>query len=211
MPFALTGLVLAWAVMLLCGAQEFDRGLQLFFDAGNDPRLAASARWVNLLGGTPVLLAATGLGAAVLLYRREWRSTAMLVAITLSGRLLVSLQKGWTEPMRPEAQVQLVPADSLFPSGHAANATMVWLGLALLLPTNERGRGFAVWAAVWLALAVGVSQVMLRLHWPSYVIGGWAFGLFWTLLLFHLSGLRVNEGTPPPLAHSSGDKEARNE
>ena len=212
MPFALTGLVLAWAVMLLFGAMEFDRGLLLIFYAGNHPRLAEAARWVTLLGGTPVLLAATGLGGAALLSRREWRSTAMLLAITLSGRLLVSLQKDWTARVRPDAQGQLVPVDSLaFPSGHAANATLVWLCLALLLPTNERGRGFGVWAAVWLALAIGVSRMMLGVHWPSDVIGGWAFGLFWTLLLFHLSGLRVNEGTPKPLAHSSGNKEARNE
>ena len=202
MPFALVGLVLAWAVMMVFGAQEFDRGLLLILYGGNDPRLTQAAHWVTLLGDTPVLLAATGLGAIVLLIRREWRSAAMLLAITLSGRLLVPLQTDWAARIRSEAQGQFVAVDSLaFPSSHAANATMVWVCLALLLPANERSRGFAVWGAVWLALAIGVSRVMLQV-WPSDVIGGWAFGLFWTLLLFHLSGLRVNEGTPARVAHS---------
>jgi undecaprenyl-diphosphatase len=205
MPFALIGLVLAWAVMLVFGGMEFDRGLLLFFFAGRHPGWAEAARWVTELGSTPVLLAATGFGAALLIVRREWRAAALLVFITLSGRLIVSLMKDWTARVRPDPQGHLVPVESLaFPSGHAANATLVWLCLALLLPTNERGRAIAVWAAVWLSLAIGASRVMLGVHWPSDVIGGWAFGLFWTLLFLHLSGLRVNEGTPPPLGHSTG-------
>ncbi len=200
---ALLGLIVAWTVMLLFGGLEFDRGLLIFAYAGDHPWAAAAARWVTELGGMPVLLAVTGFGAAWLLVRREWRAAALLVSVSLTGRLLVSLMKDWTARVRPDAHGHLVPVESLaFPSGHAANATLVWLCLALLLPTNERGRGLAIWAAVWLALAVGLSRVMLGVHWPSDVIGGWAFGLFWTLLLLHLSGLRVNEGTPPMLGHS---------
>jgi undecaprenyl-diphosphatase len=202
--FALLGLVVAWTVMLLFGGLEFDRGLLLFAYAGNHAGAAAAAGWVTELGGMPLLFAVTGLGAALLLMRREWRAAALLLSITLTGRLTVSLLKDYTARIRPDAQGHLVPVESLaFPSGHAANATLVWLCLALLLPTNERGRGLAIWAAVWLAIAVGLSRVMLGVHWPSDVIGGWAFGLFWTLLLLHLSGLRVNEGTPPDLPHSS--------
>ena len=188
---ALLGLVVAWTVMLLFGGLEFDRGLLIFAYAGDHPWAAAAARWVTELGGMPMLFAVTGLGAAWLLVRREWRAAALLLSVTLTGRLLVSLMKDWTARVRPDAQGHLVPVESLaFPSGHAANATLVWLCLALLLPTDERGRGLAIWAAVWLALAVGLSRVMLGVHWPSDVIGGWAFGLFWTLLLLHLSGLR---------------------
>ena len=205
MWIALIGLGLAWAVMLLFGGMEFDRGLLLLAYAGDQPQAARAARWLTELGGLPALAVLTGFGAGWLLVRREWRSAALLVGISLSGRLLVSLQKDWTARVRPDAQGHLVPVESLaFPSGHAANATMVLLCLALLVPPSERGRQIAVWAAAWLAIAIGLTRVMLGVHWPSDVIGGWAFGLFWTMLLLHLSGLRVNEGTPPPLAHSVG-------
>ncbi len=67
-----------------------------------------------------------------------------------------------------------------------ANATLVWRCLALMLPRNARGRLHAIWAAAWLA--VGASRVMLGVHWPSDVIGGWAFGLFWLLLWLRIAG-----------------------
>ncbi|WP_129791282.1 phosphatase PAP2 family protein [Sphingosinicella sp. CPCC 101087] len=203
MPLALIGLALAWGVMLLFGAMEFDRGLLLFAYAGERPDLARMARWATELGGWTVLVPATAFGFGMLLVRREWKAAALLVAVTASGRLLVWLQKDWTARVRPDAQGHLVPVESLaFPSGHAANATIVWLCLALLLTRSARSRAYAVWAAVWLALAVGVSRVLLGVHWPSDVIGGWAFGLFWTLLLLRLSGHPLGEGTPRAAAHS---------
>ena len=156
------------------------------------------ARWLSELGGFAVLLPVTALGALWLLWRRDWRSALLLVAVTLSGRLLVELQKEWTARLRPDANEHLVAAQSLaFPSGHAANATLVWLGLALLLPLSERARPFAIWGAVWLALAIGASRVMLGVHWPSDVIAGWSFGLLWLLLLMRLAGHGAAEGTAP--------------
>jgi membrane-associated phospholipid phosphatase len=208
MPLALLGLALAWAVMLVFGGMELDRGLLLIAYAGQDEEVATVARWLTELGGWRVVVPATWLGALVLLWRREWRATLMLLAITLSGRLLVSLQKDWAHRVRPEDQAHLVQVQSYaFPSGHSANATLVWLCLALLLPRSGRGRALATWGAVWLALAVGASRVVLGVHWPSDVIAGWAFGLFWTILLLRLSGLDRPDGTAPSLAHSLPAKE----
>ena len=204
MPFALLGLVLAWAVMLLFGGMELDRGLLLMGYAGEREEIAFYARLVTDLGGAAMLLILTGFGAGFLLVRRRWRAALLLLAITLSGRLLVGLQKDLTARIRPQEFEHLVPVQSLaFPSGHAANATLVFLSLALLLPRTPRARAYAVWAAVWLALLVGATRVVLGVHWPSDVIGGWSFGLFWTLLLLRLSGQPVDEGTPPPVRHSS--------
>ena len=206
MWLVLIGLALTFAVMLLFGGMEFDRGLLLLVYAGDHPGAADAARWLTVAGSHEALLAVTALGAAWLVARREWRPALFLLGVPLSGRLLVSLLKDWTARVRPDAQGHLVPVESLaFPSGHAANSTMVLLCLALLVPTTERARIWAVWAAVWLAIAVGATRPMLGVHWPSDVIGGWAFGLFWTLLFLHLSGLRVNEGTRAGLAHSSAE------
>ena len=49
----------------------FDRGLLLYFYAGERPEVAVVARWVTELGGSPVLLPATAVGLGLLLVRRD--------------------------------------------------------------------------------------------------------------------------------------------
>ncbi len=199
MPLILFALLLAWAVMLLFGGGEFDRGLLILLYTGERAEFVPYARLVTELGGWQVLVPVTAAGALWLLIRRDWRSALLLAVLTLSGRLLVALQKDWTARIRPEEHEHLVAVQSLsFPSGHAANAAMVWLALAFLLTRTYPARALAVWAAAFLTLGSGISRVLLGVHWPSDVIGGWAFGLFWTLLLLRLAGHPLDEGTRDP-------------
>jgi membrane-associated phospholipid phosphatase len=62
---------------------------------------------------------------------------------------------------------------------------VVYVILALLLVKDEGQRRAAVIAAVVVSLLVGVSRVLLGVHWPSDVAGGWAFGLLWVMLVWH--------------------------
>jgi membrane-associated phospholipid phosphatase len=198
MPLVLLALLLGWAAMLLFGGMELDRALLLLLYSGDRPVPAMIARALTELGGWSVLLPATAVGTALLLWRREWRSAALLAGITLSGRLLVEGQKIWIGRPRPEVQNHMVDTHSLsFPSAHAANSTMVWICLALLLPRTPGQRTGALWAAVWLAIAIGVTRPMLGVHWPSDVIGGWTFGLFWILLWLGIAGFRLDGPVSP--------------
>ena len=210
MPFVLFGLAVAWAVMLLFGGLDLDRALLVFFHAGDKPELAGPMRVLTELGGYRVLMPLSAAGALWLAWQRRFRAAVLLLAVTISGRLLAEFQKAQAERIRPSELDHLVDVHSLsFPSAHAANSTMVYLSLALLLTTTYPRRAFALWAAAWLAIAIGASRVVLGVHWPSDVIAGWAFGLFWTLLLFRLAGQDISDGTPRPLRHSSPEGEKK--
>jgi undecaprenyl-diphosphatase len=54
--------------------------------------------------------------------------------------------------------------------------------LAIVLTAGTRRQRPVVAAAILLSLFIGTSRVMLGVHWPSDVIGGWAVGLLWVLL-----------------------------
>ncbi|HWH17547.1 MAG TPA: phosphatase PAP2 family protein [Allosphingosinicella sp.] len=192
----LTALALLWLAMLLLGGELWhaDRHILNLLYAGGRPGLAAAAALVTQMGGWALLTLFTALAASYLLLRRRVREALLLIAIVLGGRLMVDLQKYLTARLRPELD-HLVEVHSLsFPSGHAANSMIVYLAIALLLAP----RPLAIAAALLLSLVVGLSRIVLGVHWPSDVAGGWAFGLLWTLGLVRLVR---QKGTPPRLRH----------
>ena len=111
------------------------------------------------------------------------------MAIVGIGRALSEAQKYWVGRVRPDLEPHLVVVKtSSFPSGHATSSMIFYLTLALVLTAGTRWHRLAVAGALLLSLLIGASRVMLGVHWPSDVIGGWSFGLLWVLLTLKLAG-----------------------
>ncbi len=188
LPVALAGLGALWLVMLLLGAGETDRAVLLAFYAGDEPWLALVALGVTYLGNWPTVVVVTILAAAWLAYRGERRAALVLLVASFSGRLLVILAKAYFARLRPEEHLRLAEVHyQSFPSGHAANSMIVYLGIALLAFDDPERRRWAICAALLLSFLIGLSRPILGVHWPSDVVAGWAFGLFWTLLVVGLA------------------------
>ena len=132
------------------------------------------------LGNWPTLIGVALAGAAWLFYRRKRREALLLLVASLSGRLLVILEKAYFARERPDEHLRLVEVHyQSFPSGHSANSMIVYVGMALLAFDREPGRRRAVSMAILLAFLIGLSRPMLGVHWPSDVVAGWAFGALW--------------------------------
>lgn len=175
-----------WLAMLLLGGAEVDRRLLIAGYAGDTGWMPVAVP-VTRLGDWEVLIALTFLACGWLMLRHQWRLAGLLVGSTLLARLAVTLQKMLFARIRPAENEHLVEVQTLsFPSGHAANSMVVYLLLALFLIREEGARRIAITGAVLLSLLIGVSRVMVAVHWPSDVIGGWAFGLMWVMAVCHL-------------------------
>lgn len=174
--------------MLTVGSGAADsRILQLLY-AGDRPAIAAAARALTTLGDGPVLILGAALAAAVLLWLGHPRRGFSVLAVSLVGRLLVDAQKYAILRFRPENELHLVPVSSpSFPSAHAANSTILALTLALVFLGTGRFRTAAVAFALTFGFLVGLSRIVLGVHWPSDVVGGWAFGLLWVLVTLPLA------------------------
>jgi hypothetical protein len=64
---------------------------------------------------------------------------------------------------------------TIYPSGHAANAVVMYGLIALLAPAAHRRLMTKV--AVFLAISIGLGTVLLNTHWVSDVFGGWIAGV----------------------------------
>ena len=190
-PFAI-GLfaLIVLAALLLGGPQSrVDPGVLAAF--AHAP-LVPAARLLTHLGDVATVLAAAVLAAGWLLVGGHRRRAILLLLIVVSERLLVEAMKNGFDRARPDPLGHQVAVHNLaFPSGHSANAMAGWLAIALLA-TSPRLRLPAVALALTIAVVTGLSRLVLQVHWPSDVVGGWAFGAAWTLLLVRLFG------TAPP-------------
>ena len=143
-----------------------------------------------MLGDGRVVALWTVIAALFLLRRKQHWHAVVLIAGPLLGKALTEIQKYEFNRLRPAENPHLVITQNLsFPSGHSANAMMTYVALALFLCPPEHRRPWLA-AAVGLAFLVGLSRVMLGVHWPSDVIGGWSYGLLWALMLYELSKRR---------------------
>jgi undecaprenyl-diphosphatase len=152
------------------------------------PDLVPAARVLTHLGDVVTVLAAALLASAWLLLRGHRRRAILLLVIVVSERLLIEGMKTGFDRARPDPLGHEVAVHNLaFPSGHSANSMAGWLAIALLA-TSPRLRRPAVALALTIALVTGLCRLVLQVHWPTDVAGGWAFGAAWTLLLVRLFG-----------------------
>lgn len=161
--------------------RDADR-LHWFIAHRSDP-LDSLARSLTLLG-SPVVLVAVALGSGFWLWRRGSHlivAAAPSLALGCAG-VVASVAKVAVGRQRPPVSLHLVTeTEPSFPSGHTTDATAVYLTLALVVAItvlrSPRARAGIVAAAMALAGAIGLSRLVLGVHWPSDVIAGWSLGL----------------------------------
>lgn len=137
------------------------------------------------LGGTPWVASASVLVLLVLLLRRAWRLAAVW-ALAQAGILpLVSAIKATILRPRPLHDHGFVTeAGWSFPSGHALGSVVFYgmLAYVLLRTLPARWHRAVVAGTVALVVAIGISRILLQVHYFSDVMAGYAGGLLWLLL-----------------------------
>lgn len=139
-------------------------------------RLVPVGRAVTVLGGHEAVWPLVVLAGAVAYGRRRRvrdavRPVAWLAATAATRRLLADrLCRG-----RPDESGWRDHASGFsFPSRHATLAVAGWGFAVSVVPRRWRVRAAPV--AAGLAASVGLSRVVLGVHWPGDVLAGWAFG-----------------------------------
>jgi membrane-associated phospholipid phosphatase len=186
--------LLGWAVAAsFSPVLRLDRVVSDALYAGDDrSRLVESALQVATAPGSSAVRAVLLLPVLVwLVLRRAWWTAAWVLAATALVAPFTTLMKELVGRQRPQFAHGGARYVSLsYPSGHASGvAALVTVGLVLawplLAPAARR-----VWVSVGVALVllVGLTRMWLGVHFLSDVLGGWALGLGWSLLVALLVG-----------------------
>lgn len=147
--------------------------------------VGAFFRGVTMLGdGIFRTLVAVSVGI-VLLLRRYRAVLAGWVLALISGELLNLTLKTLVQRDRPNVADPLTAVWGWsFPSGHTMGATILF-GLLCYLLVRVLRRPWPYSIAIGtllLALFIGLSRVILGVHYPLDVLGGWAAGAAWAIL-----------------------------
>lgn len=125
--------------------------------------------------------------ALLLMRKRHYLALATVLA-PLGGNALVEVAKETVRRARPQLFPSALHVNSYsFPSGHATNSLVFFALLAYLISISAKSRWLQTMSVILAALAViaiGLSRIVLGVHYPSDVLGGYALGAAWLSLVF---------------------------
>ncbi|HEY0936004.1 MAG TPA: phosphatase PAP2 family protein [Trebonia sp.] len=160
---------------------------------------------VTWLGSSGVLWTLIGLAAVVLAIRRRWRLAIYLLVTGAGALILDPVLKVLVGRLRPVvAHPVAYGGGNSFPSGHALGSIVCYGALFLVFLPATRGTARRWFTAliVTLIAAIGVSRLLLGVHYLSDVLGAWALGITWlglTAFAFELSRQAAGKPVTSPV------------
>ena len=161
---------------------------------------------VTWLGSGGVLWTLTGAAVVVLALRRRWRLAAYLLVAGAGALVLDPVLKALVGRLRPVVADPIAYGNGdSFPSGHALGSIVCYGALFLVFLPAARGAWRRVFTAVIVTLiaAIGISRLLLGVHYVSDVLGGWALGITWlgiTAFAFELSRQVTGDPVTDPVS-----------
>lgn len=135
-----------------------------------------------------------GLAIMAILIWYGWTREAIIIFTTvLSAKLLSILFKYFFAADRPDPSVWLTDASGFsFPSGHATVAMALYgtLGIMLWPCLDGKKKYVAAFLCTLFVLGIGVSRLVLGVHWPNDVLGGWFLGFLTAIAVIRLFRIR---------------------
>jgi len=190
---------------------DFDRHVTIWVIDRRTPALDSTMRAITWIGSW-IAVAVAGAVVLVLTFAKRLAIAALILfAVAWAGEYsAVNLVKHAVGRPRPPKELWLVTAHGAsFPSGHAANATLICTAVtvaAFLFSRRRPVRAATVTLACLVSVAVAFSRVELGVHWTTDVVGGGLLTLVWLAVVAGTFGTSVALAVPG----TGGDESGRN-
>jgi undecaprenyl-diphosphatase len=147
------------------------------------PWINSAALFITNFGSAIVVTVLFIVALGILLLRKRWHYALLSTVAILGALVLPPAIKAIVQRARPQ---NLIETGFSFPSGHAITAIIF---VSLLIYSfkddfkNKIARYILIIASLALFISVGISRMIIHVHWFSDVIGGMSLGLFWFTLV----------------------------
>jgi undecaprenyl-diphosphatase len=167
--------------------------------------LVTVVRAVTFLGSNGVLWTVIAAATVILAIRRRWRLAAYLLVTGAGALILDPVLKSLVGRLRPVVAHPIAhgTGDS-FPSGHSLGSIVCYGAILLVFLPAARGRWRTAFVTVIVTLIalIGISRILLGVHYLSDVLGAWAVGITWlgiTAFAFELTRSAAGQPVTDPV------------
>ncbi len=141
---------------------------------------ASCAHWISTIADAEVLIVLGVVLVGYFIWRRQRRDATIMALSIISSAVVIFSLKELVARTRPFNALEIIIGDPSFPSGHAGmSAAFFGALLAILLPKMQSriSRILLTVLAVSLIFIIGMSRLVLSVHWASDVVVGWVIGI----------------------------------
>ena len=170
------------------------------------PALVSVVKAVTWLGSDGVLWTIIVVSAVFLAFRRRWRLAGYLLVTGAGALVLDPILKTLVGRLRPVVAHPIAHGGgNSFPSGHSLGSIVCYGAVLLVFLPAARGRWRTAFITVIVTLValIGISRILLGVHYLSDVLGGWTLGITWlglTAFAFELTRRAGGQPVTDPLA-----------
>ncbi|WP_276132394.1 phosphatase PAP2 family protein [Polluticoccus soli] len=149
-------------------------------------------RGFSFFGSHLFLLPAYALIVLTLCIKRHWRDAVIISAMAISSYALMLILKDYFHRSRPNLRLAQIVNNYSFPSGHAFSsfvfATML-IHLVWQSRWNNKEKYVLSALLVLFSAIIGISRIVLKVHYASDVIAGFCIGMAWIAFIVCLNAL----------------------
>jgi undecaprenyl-diphosphatase len=165
----------------------FDAQVHRFFLLHTTPAITGVAQDLTFLGSSLFLLPAYILIAGTLIIFKKKQQALDISTVALSSFLVMQVLKQVFHRKRPQLPIVKTIHTYSFPSGHSLSSFIFCSILAYLIWKSNLHKAWKWLATVLLlllAVAIGISRIVLNVHFATDVIAGFCLGIMWAILSF---------------------------